>query len=542
MKTRILVLDPIAPEGLELLRSDSNFEYKEIHGLKGHELKESLALFDGAIVRSGVKITAESLEGNRKLKAIVRAGVGTDNIDKNAATRQGIVVMNTPAGNTLSTAEHAFALMLALSRSIAPAYQSLCCGKWDRKLFMGAQLADKVLGVIGFGRIGREVALRGQAFGMRVIAFDPFLSDEQATKLRIEKVQTVAEMLPKVDYLTVHTPLTEETKYLVGMKQLELLKPGVRLVNCARGGIYEEAALVEGLKRGIIAGVALDVFEEEPCTNSPLFGMPGVVCTPHLGASTEEAQTQVAIEGIQLLMNFFNTGEIRHAVNVASLDPKMLEGLRGYLDATYRLGLLMAQWHSGTVSACELHYRGEVADKDTKLLTSAFCAGLLQRAMADDVNIINAELLFKERGIDLIEKRNRDLGAFSSSVTAEVLGGEHTVRAGVTVFGNSMPRLVSIDDYRMEAYLDGHMLFFTQDDMPGIIGKVGTVFGKHGVNIGQMSVGRVQQQQGGLAIGVLNLDSRPPQVALEELGSIDGIKKVQWIELPAAGVLPPWLA
>jgi D-3-phosphoglycerate dehydrogenase len=202
----------------------------------------------------------------------------------------------------------------------------------------------------------------------------------------------------------------------------------------------------------------------------------------------------------------------------------------------------MAQWHSGTVSACELHYRGEVADKDTKLLTSAFCAGLLQRAMADDVNIINAELLFKERGIDLIEKRNRDLGAFSSSVTAEVLGGEHTVRAGVTVFGNSMPRLVSIDDYRMEAYLDGHMLFFTHDDMPGIIGKVGTVFGKHGVNIGQMSVGRVQQQQGGLAIGVLNLDSRPPQVALEELGSIDGIKKVQWIELPAAGVLPPWLA
>lgn len=541
MKTRILVLDPIAPEGIAMLKADPDLEFEERHGLKGEELRKSLAEFDGAIVRSGVKITAESLEGNKRLKAIVRAGVGTDNIDKNAATRLGIVVMNTPAGNTLSTAEHTFALLLALSRSIAPAYQSLCGGKWDRKSFMGTQLADKTLGVVGMGRIGREVASRGQAFGMRVIAFDPFLSDDQAAKLNVIKANTVSEMLPKVDYLTVHTPLTDETKYLVGMKQLEQLKPGIRLVNCARGGIYEEAALVEGLKRGIIAGVALDVFEEEPCANSPLFGMPGVVCTPHLGASTEEAQTQVAIEGIQLLMNFFKTGEIRHAVNVASLDPKTLEALRGYLDANYRLGLMMAQWHSGSISSCGLHYRGEVADKDTKLLTSAFCAGLLEKAMADDVNIVNAELLFRERNIDLMEHRNRELGAFSSSISAEVTGGGQTVRAGVTVFGNNMPRLISIDDYRMEAYLDGHMLFFTHYDVPGIIGKVGTVFGKHGVNIGQMSVGRIMQQPGGLAIGVLNLDSRPPQAALEELMAIEAVEKVQLIELPQAGVLPPWL-
>lgn len=541
MKTRILVLDPIAPEGIAMLQADPELDFEERHGLKGEELRKSLAEFDGAIVRSGVKITAESLEGNKRLKAIVRAGVGTDNIDKNAATRLGIVVMNTPAGNTLSTAEHTFALLLALSRSIAPAYQSLCGGKWDRKSFMGTQLADKTLGIVGMGRIGREVATRGQAFGMRVIAFDPFLSDDQAAKLNVIKANTVAEMLPKVDYLTVHTPLTDETKYLVGMKQLEQLKPGIRLVNCARGGIYEEAALVEGLKRGIIAGVALDVFEEEPCPNSPLFGLPGVVCTPHLGASTEEAQTQVAIEGIQLLMNFFKTGEIRHAVNVASLDPKTLEALRGYLDATYRLGLMMAQWHSGSISSCGLHYRGEVADKDTKLLTSAFCAGLLEKAMTDDVNIVNAELLFRERNIDLIENRNRELGAFSSSISAEVTGGGQTVRAGVTVFGNNMPRLISIDDYRMEAYLDGHMLFFTHYDVPGIIGKVGTVFGKHGVNIGQMSVGRIMQQPGGLAIGVLNLDSRPPQAALEELMAIEAVEKVQLIELPPAGVLPPWL-
>ncbi len=542
MTFRILVLDPIAQEGFDLLNAEKNFEYEVRTGLKGEELRRSLSEFDGAIVRSGVKITAASLEGNKRMRAIVRAGVGTDNIDKTAATRLGIVVMNTPAGNTLSTAEHAFALMLGLSRSVAPAYQSLCEGRWDRKTFMGSQLADKTFGVIGMGRIGREVATRGLAFGMRVIAFDPFLSDEQATKMGVEKSNSIAELLPRVDYLTVHTPLTDETKHLVGMKQLDILKKGVRLINCARGGIYEEAALVEGLKRGIIAGVALDVFEEEPCTNSPLFGMPGVICTPHLGASTEEAQTQVAIEGIQLLINFFKTGEIRHAVNVASLDPKTLDALRGYLDAAYRLGLLMAQWHDGSIGSCQLNYRGEVADKDTKLLTSAFCAGLLERAMADDVNIINSEMLLREHGIELTENRNRELGAFSSSITAEVSGSGKKVKAGVTVFGNNMSRLISIDDYRLEAYLDGHMLFFTHTDVPGIIGRVGTVFGQHQVNIGQMSVGRAGQQPGGHAIGVLNLDGIPPKVALDQLMAISAIEKIQMVELPAMGALPAWLS
>ncbi|MEZ6135674.1 MAG: phosphoglycerate dehydrogenase [Pirellulaceae bacterium] len=540
-KFRIGVLDPIAAEGLDLLKSASNFEFEERHGLKGEELKLALNEFDGVIIRSGVKITPESLVGNRRLKAIVRAGVGTDNIDKEAATRLGIVVMNTPAGNTLSTAEHAFALMLALSRSVAPAYQSLCAGKWDRKSYMGSQLADKTLGVVGFGRIGREVALRGLAFRMRVLAYDPFLTDEQAIKLGVERVETVAEMLPKVDYLTVHTPLTSETKHLVSSKDLDTLKPGVRLINCARGGIYDEAALVEGLNSGKIAGVALDVFEEEPCTTSPLFGMPGVVCTPHLGASTEEAQTQVAVEGIHLLMNFFNTGEIRHAVNVAALDPKTLEALRSYLDVAYRLGLLMSQWHGGAVSAVALTYRGEVVDRDTKLLTNAFCAGLMERALVEDVNIVNSELLLRERGIELTENRSREMGAFSSSITVEVAGGERTVKASGTVFGHNMPRLVMLDDYRLEAYIDGRLLIFTHQDVPGIIGKVGTAFGKHNVNIAQMSVGRAGDQPGGHAIGVLNLDSMPTPAALDEMMAIEAIDKIQVIELPAAGQLPTWL-
>ncbi|MFO1063391.1 MAG: phosphoglycerate dehydrogenase [Pirellulales bacterium] len=539
---RIAVLDPIAEEGLEMLRAEQqDFEYQEVHGLKGDDLRKTLAEFDGAIVRSGVKITAESLEGNKRLRAIVRAGVGTDNIDKDAATRLGIVVMNTPAGNTLSTAEHAFALMLALSRSIAPAYQSLINGKWDRKSYMGTQLADKTLGVVGFGRIGREVALRALAFRMRVIAFDPFLSEEQAHKLGIERVDTVAQMLPKVDYLTVHTPLTNETKHLIGMKELDIVKPGIRLINCARGGIYDEAALVAGLKNGKIGGVALDVFEEEPCTKSELFGMPGVVCTPHLGASTEEAQTQVAIEGIQLLINFFKTGEIRHAVNAGSLDPKTLEVLRGHLNVAYRLGLLLSQWHGGAIGSCHLTYRGEVADRDTKLLTAAFCAGLLERAMTEQPNIVNAEMLLRERGIELTDHRSRETGAFSSTITAEVRGGGVSVKAAGTLFGHNMPRLVLCDDYRLEAYMDGTLLFFTHSDVPGIIGRVGTVFGQHQVNIAQMAVGRAGDHPGGKAVGILNLDSSPPQAALDEMAEIAAIERWKVIELPGAGEMPPWL-
>ena len=540
-KFRIGVLDNIAAEGIELLESEADCEFDVRTGLKGEELRSALNEFDGVIIRSGVKITAESLEGNKRLRAIVRAGVGTDNIDKEASTRLGIVVMNTPSGNTVSTAEQAWALMLALSRNVAPAYQSLCEGRWDRKLYMGTQLADKTLGVVGLGRIGREVATRAQAFGMRVVAFDPFLSDEAARKLEIEKVEAVADMLHRVDYLTVHTPLTPETRGLINKDNLGSLKKGIRLINCARGGIYDEEALVEGLKSGQIGGVALDVFAEEPCKDSPLFGMPGVVCTPHLGASTEEAQTQVAVEGIELLFNFFKTGEIRHAVNVAALDPKTLEDLRSYLNVAYRLGVFLSQWHGGAISTCSLNYRGEVASRDTKLLTNAFCAGLMERALPEDVNIINAEMLLRERGIELNENRNNELGAFSSSITAEVSGGERSVKASGTVFGHSMPRLVSLDDYRLEAYMDGKMLVFTHQDVPGIIGKVGTAFGEHEVNIAQMSVGRAEQQPGGSAVGVLNLDSEPTAEASGAMLAIEEVDKIQFIELPGADELPSWL-
>lgn len=538
---RVIILDPLSKEGLALLDAAPGVEYEIRTGLKGEELRQALMEFDGAICRSGVKLTADVLAGNRRLKAIVRAGVGTDNIDKSAATRAGIVVMNTPGGNTLSTAEHTLALMLAMSRNIAPAYQALCQGNWDRKSYMGTQLAGKTLGVVGLGRIGQAVAARAKAFEMRVLGYDPFLTSDKAAMLGVEPVDNVDAMLPQVDYITVHTPLTDETRNLVDFPQLELLKPGVRLVNCARGGIYNEAALAEGLKSGKIAGVALDVFAEEPCTNSPLYGLPGVVCTPHLGASTEEAQTQVAVEACELLIDYLTTGAIRHAVNMAALDARQLEAIRNELGIAYRLGLLMAQWHHGQPQRVRLQYRGEVADKNTRLISAAFAAGLLENALEEEVNIVNAEILLRERGIELSEESRSEIGGFRSLITTEVETDVRTYSAAATVFGQKMLRLVQLDGYRLEGYLDGTLLIFSHQDVPGIIGGVGTIFGRHQVNIAQMAVGRATDTPGNDAVGVLNLDSVPTEEALAEVAAHPHIKSVDVIQLPAAGQMPPWL-
>jgi D-3-phosphoglycerate dehydrogenase len=537
----IIVLDTLSPDGIALLDAAAaqGISYEVKTGLAGDALKEALASHDGAICRSGVKITPPLLAGNHRLKAIVRAGVGTDNIDKEAATRQGIVVMNTPAGNTVSTAEHAFALLLGLSRNVASADASLRSHAWDRNKFMGVQLAGKTLGIVGLGRIGQAVAKRARAFDMHVMGFDPFLSPDRAAELGVELVANARDLLPQVDYLTVHTPLTEETKYLVGMKDLESLKPGIRLVNCARGGIYEEQALVEGLKRGIIAGVALDVFEKEPCTESPLFGMPGVLVTPHLGASTEEAQSQVAVEGVGLLVDFLTTGTIRHAVNSAAVDPAELEGVRGFLDLAWRLGQLLAQLDDGAPRSCSIAYRGEVASRNTRLITAAFAAGLLEAAV-EDVNIVNAEVLLRERGIDLVEQSRTDPGAFSSVVAVDLVTGDRVHRAAGTLFGHAMPRLVQLEGNRLEAYLDGVLLVFTHQDVPGIIGRVGTTFGGLGINIAQMTVGR--STPGGDAIGVLNLDQNPSAEALAAVRACPGIRSAHVVKLPPAGQLPVWLA
>ncbi len=538
---RIIVLDPLSQDGLDLLESAAGIEYEIKTGLAGKELHDALLEFDGAICRSGVKITAEALEGNKRLRAIARAGVGTDNIDKKAATRLGIVVMNTPGGNTLSTAEQTIALMLGLSRNVAPAYQSLVEGRWDRKQYMGTQVAGKTLGIIGLGRIGQAVAVRAQALEMKVVGYDPYLSAARAKELGIEMFDSPKEMFPHVDYLTVHTPLTDETRGLVDAKAIESMRKGVRLINCARGGIYDHDALVEGLKSGKLGGVALDVYESEPCTDSPLFGMPNVLCTPHLGASTEEAQMNVALEAVSLLIDFFTTGEIKQSVNMSPLDAKTLEGLRSHLNVAYRLGLLLSQLGHKQPNRCALLYRGEVATKDTRLLSSAFAAGLLENAVEEDANIINAGFLLEERGIALSEDRSTDKGDFNSLITAKVVADERTFTASGTLFGNSMPRLVQLDECLLESYLDGILFVFEHQDRPGVIGQVGNIFGKHRINIAQMAVGRTKNEPGGAAVGILSLDAQPGSDALADVLALDSVSKAWVVKLPARGKMPSWL-
>ena len=535
---RVLVSDKLESAGTDLLQQ-AGIELDERHGLTGAALQDAVRAADGVIVRSATRITAELVEDSGRLRAIVRAGVGVDNIDVAAATRKGIVVMNTPGGNTVSTAEHTITLLLALARHIPAADASIHQGKWERGKFVGTQLAGKTLGIVGLGRIGREVARRAAGLDMKVIGYDPFLSPERAAQLGIESVPGLEQLLPRCDFLTVHTPLTEETKDLIGTRQLALLRPGSRVLNCARGGIINEAALADALQSGHLAGAGLDVFADEPPpADHPLLQLPNVVVTPHLGASTVEAQTSVAREAAQLMIDFLSKGLVQFAVNMAAVDRTELEELRLYVDMAHRLGLLHAQMCQGAFQRAELSYRGEVARRSTRLITAAFAAGLLEFRLAENVNIVNAELLARERGIEITEQSNPRKGDFSTLIKAEVFTEKKSYTAAGTLFGNQFLRLVQLGPYHLDSFMDGIMLIFTHRDVPGLIGFIGTIFGKHQVNIAQMTVGR--QLPGGEAIAVLNLDSQPPEEALKEVRAHPQISSLSVVKLPGAGEMPPW--
>jgi D-3-phosphoglycerate dehydrogenase len=537
---RIVILDPLSEAGLKLLRA-AGLEVEERPGLKGEQLRQALVEADGAICRSGVKITRDVLEGNSRLKVIVRAGVGVDNIDLEAATRRGIVVMNTPGGNTISTAEHTLALMFALARKICPAYRSLQEGRWERSRYMGTQLYGKVLGVVGLGRVGQAVAERAKALGMRVLGYDPFVSAAKAREWGVELLPNLRDLLPQVDFLTLHVPLSEQTRGMIGRAELALMKRGARIINCARGGIVDEAALLEALESGHLGGVALDVFEKEPCTSSPLFGREDVVCTPHLGASTEEAQEQVALEAAELVVDYFTQGVVRQAVNSVALDAELLRELGGYLNVAYRLGLLLAQIQGEGISRCRIRYQGEVARRETRLLTAAFAAGLLEQAMDEPVNLVNAEWLLRQRGVELLDERSGEVGDFSSLITAEVESRDQTTVAAGTLFGTS-PRLVRKRNFYLDAPLEGILLLFEHRDVPGVIGHIGTVFGRHQVNIAGMSVGRQWDRPGGPAVGVLCLDSFPPAEAIREILAHEAMSWAKIVRLPPRHQLPSFLA
>jgi D-3-phosphoglycerate dehydrogenase / 2-oxoglutarate reductase len=538
---RVFIADKLEASGIEQLTA-AGIEVDNRPGLKDDALRNALRNADAVIVRSATKITADLLSDPGQLKAIARAGVGVDTIDVEAATRKGIVVMNTPGGNTTSAAEHTIALMFALSRHVSAADASMKVGKWDRNKYMGTQLTGKTLGVIGLGRIGREVAQRAIGLGMAVLAFDPFVTPAKVAELGYDAATGVDDMLPKVDYLTVHVPLTEETRGLISAPQLAKMKRTARVLNVSRGGIYDEQALADALKTGTIAGAGIDVFSTEPPpADNPLLSAPNVVLTPHLGASTVEAQENVAVEAAQLLADYLLRGIVANAVNMAALDRTELDALRQYVELTRRLGLLHAQMAQGQIRKATLTYKGELASKKTKLLTAAFTAGLLESRLSQGVNLVNAELIARERGIEIVEANSPKKGDFASVVQADVETDKKSYTAAATLFGDQYPRLVQLGHYRLESYLDGTLFVFTHRDVPGLIGFVGNIFGNHNVNIAAMTVGRAGKTAGGDAIGVLNLDGVPPDEAVVAVKGHPNVSSVSVVKLPAQGDLPSWL-
>lgn len=539
---RVLVTDNLSAAGLSLLSEAEGIELDVQTGLSPEQVREALKEADGIIIRSGTKLTKELLEGQPRLKAIVRAGVGVDNIDLAEATRQGIVVMNTPGGNTLSTAELTVAMMMSLSRNIAPAAASMLAGKWERKLFTGTQLAGKTLAVIGLGRVGLAVAQRALGLEMKVIGFDPFLSQERADELGITLYRNIDDLIPLCDYLTVHTPLTDETRSLINAERIAAMRKGVRIINCARGGIVDEEALADAVESGQVAGAALDVYTQEPPKDNRLTSLPGVLCTPHLGASTDEAQEMVALEGCEIMIGFLQRNEVKHAVNMAPVSASEMEGMKRYIDLSYRLGLLLSQYTKGDgIRSAEITYKGEAADKQTKLLTQAFTSGLLSSALGERINIVNANMLAKERNVSVSVGTSQQAGDFTTLISAKVVTDRGEILASGTMFGHEYLRLVRLDGFQLDSYLDGTLLIYQHKDVPGLIGFLGSVCGKHNVNIAHMALGRLQAQQGGDAIGVLNLDSEPSAEALKEIAEHEHVTGVQVIKLPEAGAALPWL-
>lgn len=520
---KVLISDKMSPKAAEVFRA-RGIEVDEIFDLTKEQLIEKIGEYDGLAIRSATKVTKEVLEAAAKgnLKVIGRAGIGVDNVDVPAATAQGIVVMNTPFGNSITTAEHAIAMMFALARDIPAADASTQAGKWEKNRFMGVELTGKVLGVIGCGNIGSIVADRAQGLKMKVIGFDPFLTPERAEDLGIEKV-TLEDLLARADFITLHTPLTDSTRNVLSRENLQKTKKGVRIINCARGGLVDEAALKDLLESGHIAGAALDVFVEEPAKQNPLFGTPGLICTPHLGASTTEAQINVALQVAEQMAEYLTSGGVSNALNVPSLTPEEAPKLRPYMKLAEQLGALAGQLVNN-VRAITVEYEGNIAELNTKPVTAAILAGLFKQH-SDTVNMVNAPFIAKERNIDVSDVRHDREGDYHTLVrlTVKTDAGERSV-AG-TLFSNHEPRLVEMFGIKVEADLTGPMLFVINEDKPGFIGRLGSLLGEANVNIGTFHLGR--RAAGGEAIVLLSLDSAVPDWLVAQLKEVPQVREVK---------------
>ncbi|HEV2865661.1 MAG TPA: phosphoglycerate dehydrogenase [Allosphingosinicella sp.] len=519
---KVLISDQMDPKAAEIFRANG-VEVDERPGLSKEELKAILGGYDGLAIRSATKVTADVLEAAANLKVIGRAGIGVDNVDIPAATARGVVVMNTPFGNSITTAEHAVALMFALARELPAADYSTQAGKWEKNRFMGVELTSKTLGLIGCGNIGSIVADRALGLKMKVIAYDPFLTPERAVDLGVEKVD-LDQLLARADFITLHTPLTDQTRNILSRENLARTKRGVRIINCARGGLIDEAALKDALESGHVAGAALDVFANEPAKESPLFGAPGLIATPHLGASTTEAQVNVAIQVAEQMSDFLIRGGVTNALNMPSLSAEEAPRLRPYMELAEKLGSLVGQVEGRRIAGVAIEVEGAAAALNPKPITGAVLAGLM-RVYSDTVNMVNAPFLAKERGLDLREVRHDREGDYHTlvRVTVTTPAGERSV-AG-TLFGNAAPRLVDMFGVAVEAELAGEMIYIVNEDAPGFIGRLGTTLGEANVNIGTFHLGR--RRAGGEAVALVSVDGHIDEPVLQRLEGLPGVKRVK---------------
>lgn len=527
---RVLVSDPISELGVEALRQADGISVDVSTGLPPEELLKVIGDYDGLVVRSQTKVTPEVFAAASNLKVIGRAGVGVDNIDRSCATDNGVVVMNTPSGNTISTAEHAFSLMLSLARNIPQAHASMIAGRWDRKLYTGVEMNGKRLAILGMGRIGSEFAKRAQAFGMTVVAFDPFLTTARAKSLKVELAESPDEALKGADVVTLHIPMTPETKHILNKERMSRMNKGALIVNCARGGLVDEAAAKELLDDGHLAGIALDVYEQEPPdADFPLFEAPKAVFTPHLGASTAEAQENVGIDVAHQVKDYLLTGEIRNAVNMPNLDSETLESIGPYLDLATSLGKMLAKIAPSQCDSLQVSYLGPVSDLDTELITRQTLTGYLAGAHNEaQVNLVNAPAVAKEHGLEVGESTVALATNCTELIEVTAIKGTETCRVAGTFYGKSA-RIVHIAGHNVETSPSGRLLFVENDDRPGIVGQVGTMLGEAEVNIANMALSRTEDHS--RAVTVIEVDTKPSKQLLDTLTSTPGIIRVLSFEL-----------
>ncbi|MBN2057559.1 MAG: phosphoglycerate dehydrogenase [Candidatus Saganbacteria bacterium] len=516
---KVLAMDKTAEEGLKLIR-EAGIEVDAKSGLSEDELVKIVPDYDAMIVRSETKVTPKVLAAGKKLKIVGRAGVGVDNIDLPTATKNGVIVVNSPEGNTVAAAEHTWAMLLSMTRNIPQAHGKLKSGTWDKKSYKGIEVLNKTLGVVGLGKIGRRVASYALGMGMKVLAADPFVTDEYAKSLGIE-LKPFDQVISQADFITFHIPKTKETLGLINAERIGKMKKGVRLVNVARGGIIDEQALYDALKGGQVKAAALDVFAKEPCAASPLFELDNIVVTPHLGASTIEAQVNVAVDVAEQIIEVLKGGAARSAVNIPSMKPELIAPVKLFMSIAEKLGSLAAQIMPGAVSKIGIEYSGEVAEKDVSPLTTSFLKGLLTPMLDVVVNFVNAPFIAKERGIEVTESKIKEAKDFASLISIKLKSDKGDREVGGTVFEGMGDRLVSIDGFRVDAEPQGYLLVISNIDKPGMIGKVGTFLGKHEINIASMDVGRIKV--GEKAVMVLNVDGAVSAKVLKEIAKLDGI-------------------